>query len=135
MTEPSEISALGNVNNVKISDLLAFVVMLLFPLFVFTWKSLVVEVFTSRKFQGYEIIYGGDCFAITLKNQWHFHFHLPLRKTILEQLLSQKKSLQIHEWERYGYSHLFSMNWKKTFLYIRKPMGTSFPYLGIVWFV
>ena len=34
MMERSEISALGNVNNVKISDLLSFVVMLLFPLFV-----------------------------------------------------------------------------------------------------
>ena len=36
MTEPSEISSLGNLNNVKISDLPAFVVMLLFPLFVLT---------------------------------------------------------------------------------------------------
>ena len=34
MTEPLEISALVNVNNVKISDLLAFVVVLLFSLFV-----------------------------------------------------------------------------------------------------
>ena len=33
MMEPSGISALGNVNNVKISDLLAFVVMLSVPLF------------------------------------------------------------------------------------------------------
>ena len=36
MMEPSEISALGNVNNVKISDLLAFVPMLLFRVFVLT---------------------------------------------------------------------------------------------------
>ena len=36
MAEPSEISSLGNLNNVKISDLPAFVVMLLFPLFVLT---------------------------------------------------------------------------------------------------
>ena len=36
MTEPSGISSLGNLNNVKISDLPAFVVMLLFPLFVLT---------------------------------------------------------------------------------------------------
>ena len=34
MMKPSEISALANVNNVKISDLLAFAVMVLFPLFV-----------------------------------------------------------------------------------------------------
>ena len=34
MMEPSEISALGDINNVKISDLLAFVVMSLFTLFV-----------------------------------------------------------------------------------------------------
>ena len=36
MMERSEISALGNINNVKISDLLSFVVSLLFPLFVLT---------------------------------------------------------------------------------------------------
>ena len=93
MTEPSEISALGNINNVKISDLLAFVVILLFPLFVLTWKFLVVEESTSRKLQDYENIYGGDSFTITLKNQWHFYFYLPLRKTKLEQLLSYEVTL------------------------------------------
>ena len=36
MMEPSEISALGDINNVKTSDLLALIVMLLFPLFVLT---------------------------------------------------------------------------------------------------
>ena len=36
MTEPSGIPAFRNVNNVKIFDLLAFVVILLFPLFVLT---------------------------------------------------------------------------------------------------
>ena len=35
--------------------------------------------------------------------------------------VSQEKSHQKHEWERYGYSHLFSMNWEKIFPYIRKP--------------
>ena len=47
-------------------------------------------------------------------------------------LQSQEKSLRIHEWERCGYSHLFSMNWEKIFPYIRKSMETSFPYMGIV---
>ena len=36
MMEPSGISACGDINNVKISDLLAIVVTLLFPLFVLT---------------------------------------------------------------------------------------------------
>ena len=35
-------------------------------------------------------------------------------------LQPQEKSLKIHEWERYGYSHLFSMNWEKIFPYIGK---------------
>ena len=47
--------------------------------------------------------------------------------------LAQEKSLKIHEWERYGYLHLFSMNWQKIFPYIGKSVETSFPYLGIVW--
>ena len=51
-------------------------------------------------------------------------------KTIVEP---QGISLKIHEWERYGYSHLFSMNWVKIFPYIGKSMETSFPYLEIVW--
>ena len=45
---------------------------------------------------------------------------------------SQEKSLKIHECERHGYSHLFSMNWVKTFSYTGKSMETIFPYLGIV---
>ena len=49
------------------------------------------------------------------------------------KLLSQKKSLKIHEWGRYGYPHLFFMNWEKIFPYIGNSMETSFPYLGIVW--
>ena len=36
MVEPSGISVSGDINNVKISDLLTLVVMLLFPLFVLT---------------------------------------------------------------------------------------------------
>ena len=63
-------------------------------------------------------------------------------------IVSQEKSLLIHEWERCGFSHLFSMNWEKYFdtlyyeniyviyIYIRnisKSMRTSFPYLAIVW--
>ena len=61
-----------------------------------------------------------------------------LGKTILQinadllVLNSQEKSLKIHEWERYGYSHLFSMNWVKILPYIAKSMETGFPYLGIV---
>ena len=49
------------------------------------------------------------------------------------KLLSQEKSLKIHEWGRYGYPHLFFMNWEKIFPYVWKTMETSFPYLGIVW--
>ena len=49
MIEPSGISTLGNVNNVKISDLLAFVVMLSVPLFALSRKSLVVGAYTSFK--------------------------------------------------------------------------------------
>ena len=52
---------------------------------------------------------------------------------LLVVLQLQEKSLKIHEWERYGYPHLFSMNWEKIFPYIGKSMETSFPYLGIVW--
>ena len=52
---------------------------------------------------------------------------------VSEQYLAQEKSLKIHDWERYGYSRLFSMNWEKIFPYIGKPMEPSFPYLGIVW--
>ena len=45
--KPSEISALGNVNNVKISDLLPFGVMVLFPLFLLIGNLHVVEAYTS----------------------------------------------------------------------------------------
>ena len=48
-------------------------------------------------------------------------------------LITKEKSLKIHEWERYGYPHLFSMNWEKISPYIGKSMETSLPYLGIVW--
>ena len=81
------ISSRGDINNVKMSDLLAFFVMLLFPLFVFTWNSLVVEAYTSFKiiktFIGYN----------NLKKSVELLFHLPLCKTILEQLLSYEVTL------------------------------------------
>ena len=83
MTEPSEIPALGNLNNVKISDLLAFVVMLLFPLFFLTSKSLVVEAYTSFKIMKNFMGEGGDSFTITLKNQWHFYFTCHFAKRYL----------------------------------------------------
>ena len=44
----------------------------------------------------------------------------------------QEKHLKIHECERYGYSHLFSINLEKIFPYIGKSMDTSFPYLSIL---
>ena len=47
--------------------------------------------------------------------------------------VTQEKSLKVCEWERYGYVHLFSMNWEKIFPYIGKSMETSFPYPGLVW--
>ena len=36
---------------------------------------------------------------------------------------AQEKSLQIHEWERYGYSHLFSMSWEK---FLQKPTAWEY---------
>ena len=59
-------------------------------------------------------------------------YYTPL-KVFFWFVLPQVKSLQIYEWERYGYSHLFFMNWENIFTYIRKSMRTSFPYMGIVW--
>ena len=47
--------------------------------------------------------------------------------------IPQEKSLKTHEWWRYGYSHLFFLNWEKMFPYIEKSMEPSFPYLEIVW--
>ena len=44
---------------------------------------------------------------------------------------SQEKSLKIYEWERYGYSHLYSMDWEKIYPYNGKSMETSFPYLTV----
>ena len=59
---------------------------------------------------------------------------LVLLLTISLQLVAtHKKSFKKHEWERYGYSHLFSMNREKILPYIGKSMETCFPYLGIVW--
>ena len=46
--------------------------------------------------------------------------------------ITQEKSLKFHEWERYGYPHLFYMNWEKIFRYIGESMETNFPYLGFV---
>ena len=50
----------------------------------------------------------------------------PTRSTFAD--VSHEKSLKIHERERYGYSHLFSMNWEKVFPYT----GKIFPYIPIV---
>ena len=55
------------------------------------------------------------------------------RKKYLWTSAHREKYLKVHEWESYGYSHLFSMNWVKVFPYIWKSIETSFPYLGIVW--
>ena len=39
----------------------------------------------------------------------------------------QEKSLQIHEWERYGYFHLFSMKWeKKNLKYLQSGIDMVF---------
>ena len=58
-------SALSNVNNVKISDLLEFLVMLLLSSLCFHPKTI------CRKLQDFENIHGGDYFLITSgKNLW-----------------------------------------------------------------
>ena len=67
---------LANVSNVKI--------------------SLVVEVYSSRKLQDYENIHREDSFTINLKKfllEVSFCFHLQLRKTIFERLLSYDVTL------------------------------------------
>ena len=55
-------SALSNVNNVKISDLLEVFVMLLFSSLCFHLRII------CRRLQVYENIHGGDSFLITEKN-------------------------------------------------------------------
>ena len=60
-SRPPYTSALSNVSNVKISDLIAFLVLqcCCFPLFALT-RKFAAEVHTSKKLQDYENIYGGD---------------------------------------------------------------------------
>ena len=94
MMEPSEISALGDINNVKISDLLAFVVMSLFTLFVLIWKSLLVEACTSFKIMKTFLGEGGDSVTITLKKQWHFYFTCHFVKWYLNNYFPMKLLLQ-----------------------------------------
>ena len=45
-----------------------------------------------------------------IKKAWCTCTFLNHFREVNEQL-PQEKSLKIHEWERYGYSHLFSMTW------------------------
>ena len=92
--EPSGISALVNVNNVKISDLLAFVVMLSVPLFAPSQKSLVVEAYTSFKIIKTFLEESGDSFTRTLKNQWHFYFTRRFAKRYLNNYFPMKVLLQ-----------------------------------------
>ena len=92
--EPSGISALVNVNNVKISDLLAFVVMLSVPLFALSRKSLVVEAYTSFKIIKTFLEESGDSFTRTLKNQWHFYFTRRFAKRYLNNYFPMKVLLQ-----------------------------------------
>ena len=42
---------------------------------------------------------------------------------------TQEKFLHSYEWERYGYSHLFSMNWEKIFPF-QEIYGDQFPISG-----
>ena len=57
-------SALSNVNNVKISDLLAFHVVLLF-FSLYSHLIFATEAYTSRKLQNYENIHGENSFFKT----------------------------------------------------------------------
>ena len=61
---------------------------------------------------------------------WHHHGdnNTAFQLKQVNFLVTLEKSLTIHEWERYRYPHLFSMNWEKIFPYIGKFMETSFPY-------
>ena len=94
MTERSGMSARSDINNVKISDLLAFVVMLLFSLFVLTWTLLVVEVYTSLRIMKTFIGEGGDSFTTTLKNHWHFYFTCQFAKRYSNNYFPMKLLLQ-----------------------------------------
>ena len=78
------VSALSNVNEVKISDLLEFVVMLLFPLF--SPKNCLQKVTRLWKHPWGEIFFF-DNFKKSLV-ETSFHFHLQLCKKILEWQLS-----------------------------------------------
>ena len=109
MIEPWEIPALGNVDNVKISDLLAFVVMPSFALYVFIWKSLVVEPYTSFKIMKTFIGDGGDSFRMALKNQWHFYFTCHFVKRYLNNYFPMKLLLQEGEKKQY------QSKWNKDF--------------------
>ena len=40
---------------------------------------------------------------------------IALHFQLLQLVCFTGKSLKMHEWERYGYSHLFSMNWEKKY--------------------
>ena len=47
----------------------------------------------------------------------------------------QEKSLQIYEWERFGYSHLFSMKWgKKNLKYPQSESDMVFFFMEICTF-
>ena len=39
---------------------------------------------------------------------------------------TQEKFYNILEWEKYKYSHIYSINWEEVFSYIGKSMGASF---------
>ena len=77
-------STLSNVNNnVKISNLLEFLVMLLFS------SHCSHPIIICRKLHNYENIHWRDSFSITSKNLWQksfFPFHLQFCKNILEWL-------------------------------------------------
>ena len=89
-------SALGNVNNVKISDLLAFIVNVIVFLYLFSpenrwwWRCTLLESWKIME----------KSMGIFLDNNFKksqaevsFYFHLQLRKTILEWLLPYEVTL------------------------------------------
>ena len=95
----SNVKNVNNVKNVKTSDLLAFLVLMLFSFFVLTRKSFAAEAYTSRKFQNYENIHRGDKLLFdnlkTFLAEVSFHFHLQLCKNIFECLVSYVRKKEI----------------------------------------
>ena len=63
---------------------------------------------------------------ICLKIQTTFQIYFMVR---LRQKLRRKNHLRVHEWERYGYPHLFSRKWEKYSL----TLGNLWKLVSHIW--